>query len=96
MGEWNQHQTPGLHLNQCVLKSRFDCALYDKNFRYSKRELLSSFDYVMLLKYCISRVHKLERFLPKNQHTRRKLLNLENWFSGELSKFGPHFSNKII
>ena len=22
---------------------------------------------------------KLERFLPKNQHTRRKLLNFENW-----------------
>ena len=23
---------------------------------------------------------KLERFLPKNQHTQRKLLNFENWF----------------
>ena len=22
---------------------------------------------------------KLERFLPKNQHTQRKLLNFENW-----------------
>ena len=30
---------------------------------------------------------KLERFLPKNQHgTRRKLLNIENWCSGEVSK----------
>ena len=29
---------------------------------------------------------KLERFLPKNQHTQRKLLNFENWISGEISK----------
>ena len=29
---------------------------------------------------------KLERFLPKNQHTQRKLLNFENWVSGEMSK----------
>ena len=39
---------------------------------------------------------KLERFLPKNQHTQRKLLNFENWFNGELSKIGHHFSNKVI
>ena len=25
---------------------------------------------------------KLERFLPKNQHTQRKLFNFENWISG--------------
>ena len=31
-------------------------------------------------------VTKLERFLPKNQHTQRKLLNFENWVSGEVSK----------
>ena len=29
---------------------------------------------------------KLERFLPKNQHTQRKLLNFENWINGKLSK----------
>ena len=29
---------------------------------------------------------KLERFFPKNQHTQRKLLNFENWVSGEVSK----------
>ena len=29
---------------------------------------------------------KLERFLPKNQHTQRKLLNFENWCSWEVSK----------
>ena len=34
---------------------------------------------------------ELERFLPKNQHTQRKLLNFENWCSGELSKIGHHF-----
>ena len=35
---------------------------------------------------------KLERFLPKNQPTQRKLLNFENWVSGEVSKIGHHFS----
>ena len=29
---------------------------------------------------------KLERFLLKNQHTQRKLSNLGNWVSGEVSK----------
>ena len=29
---------------------------------------------------------KLERFLPQNQHTQRKLLNFQNWVSGEVSK----------
>jgi hypothetical protein len=39
---------------------------------------------------------KLERFLPKNKHTQGKLLNFEYWCSGELSKIGHHFSNKVI
>ena len=30
---------------------------------------------------------KLERFLPKNQNTQRKLLNFENWISGGLRSF---------
>ena len=30
---------------------------------------------------------KLERFLPKNQHTSRKLFNFENWISGGPQKF---------
>ena len=40
---------------------------------------------------------KLERFLPKDQHTQRKLLKFKNWVNGELSKnvnskkFAPHF-----
>ena len=29
---------------------------------------------------------KLERFLHRNQHTQRKLLNFEFWINGELSK----------
>ena len=29
---------------------------------------------------------KLERFLPKNQHSQRKLLNFEHWVNGEVSK----------
>ena len=37
---------------------------------------------------------KLERFLYKNQHTQRKLLNFEFWINGELSKIGHHFSDK--
>ena len=38
----------------------------------------------------------LEGFLPKNQHTQRKLLNFEFWISSELSKMGHHFSKKVI
>ena len=38
----------------------------------------------------------LERFVHKNQHTQRKLLNFEFWINGELSKIGHHFSNKVI
>ena len=37
---------------------------------------------------------KLERFLPKNQHTQRKLLNFENWVNGELSKV-PKFDQNL-
>ena len=39
---------------------------------------------------------KLERFLPKNQPTQRKLLNFEFWINGELSKLGYHIDNKVI
>ena len=39
---------------------------------------------------------KLEGYLPKNQHTQRKLLNFEFWINGELSKIGHHFSNEVI
>ena len=30
---------------------------------------------------------KLERFVPKNQHTQRKLMNFEIWISGGLGSF---------
>ena len=30
--------------------------------------------------------YNVERFLPKNQHIQRKLLNFEFWIKGELSK----------
>ena len=39
---------------------------------------------------------KLEGYLPKNQHTQRKLLNFVFWINGELSKIGHQFSNKVI
>ena len=35
---------------------------------------------------------KLERFLPKNQHAQRKLLNFENWANGAVSKIKHYFS----
>ena len=31
-------------------------------------------------------VQNYKDFLPKNQHTQRKLSNFENWVSGEVSK----------
>ena len=33
---------------------------------------------------------KLGRFLLKNQHTQRELLNFDNWVNGEVSKIGHH------
>ena len=39
---------------------------------------------------------KLERFLHKNQHTQRKLLNFEFWINGELSKTGHPFSDNFF
>ena len=39
---------------------------------------------------------KLEIFLPKNQHNQRKLVYFEDWRSGEPSKIGHYFSNKVI
>ena len=38
---------------------------------------------------------KLENVLPKNQHTQRKLLNLENWVNGEASRI-VHLESKVI
>ena len=38
---------------------------------------------------------KLEKILPKNQNTQRKLLNFENWTNGEVSKTEHHFSYNV-
>ena len=38
---------------------------------------------------------KLERFLPKNQHAQRKLLNFENWVNGEKRKHNKRLLAKI-
>ena len=38
----------------------------------------------------------LDRFLPKNQHTQRKLLNFEFWVNGELSKNAKIWLSKSI
>ena len=35
---------------------------------------------------------RLERILPKNQHTQKKLLNFENWVNWEVSKIEHDFS----
>ena len=34
---------------------------------------------------------ELESFLPKNQHTQKKLLNFESWINGEVSKIEHRF-----
>ena len=39
---------------------------------------------------------KIERVLPKNQHTQRKLLNFENWVNGEVSKSAKILLSKSI
>ena len=39
---------------------------------------------------------KLERFLPKNQHTQRKLLNFEFWINVELSRSAKIWLSKSI
>ena len=39
---------------------------------------------------------KLERFLPKNQHTQRKLLKFKNWVNGEISKRAKIWLSKSI
>ena len=41
-------------------------------------------------------VAKQERFLARYKHTKMKLLNFENWCSGELLKIRHHYSNKVI
>ena len=70
---------PDLLLNS-LLKLKKQVINY--NFQQLKINILWSF---------LAGGTKLERFLPKNQHTQRKLLNFENWVNGEVSKIGHHF-----
>ena len=39
---------------------------------------------------------KLERFLPKNQHTQKELFNFENWCYGEVSKSASIWVSKSM
>ena len=41
---------------------------------------------IMAVQQFSSKGTKLERFLPKNQHTQRKLLNFEDWVNAECQK----------
>ena len=68
----------------------------------STGKFLSKFSYVQYI--CIMAIWvwsfqtggtKLERFLPKNQPTQRKLLNFENWVDGEVSNIGHHFRKYV-
>ena len=75
---------PDLLLNS-LLKLKKQVINY--NFQQLKINILWSF---------LAGGTKLERFLPKNQHTQRKLLNFENRVNGEVSKIGHHEENKVI
>ena len=65
----------------------------------SSHEKMMYLDYSLHIEYgntgcrVFKRGTKSER---PNQHTRRKLVNFENWCSGKLSKIGRHFSDKVI
>ena len=43
-----------------------------------------------------SRGTKLQKYLPKNQHTQRKLLNFENWISGLEVLKNQSFKSQLI
>ena len=42
---------------------------------------------IPVVEFSRERDTNLEKFLPKNQHTQRKLLNFENWVNGGPKKF---------
>ena len=87
--------------NFCHLKSLWQCLFVESNrqkychinYCQSRRNTL-----VMVIRAIKSsrRDTKLEIFLPKNQHNQRKLVYFEDWRSGEPSKIGHYFSNKVI
>ena len=61
--------------------------MYNKQ---TENELLCSIWQYQLLTFQ-GRDTKLEKFLAKNQHTQKNLLNFENLNSGQVSKFGHYF-----
>ena len=73
-------------------KTGFFFAQLWKNLPFQDETIWQKYFYV----YCVSWQYglwrfqtgctKLERFLPKNQHTQRKFLNFENWVNGKVSK----------
>ena len=83
-------------LYKCIHSKRTQ--LCCKNIRFSCSRLHEIVFFCRLWQYGLWSFQtgdtKLERFLPKNQHTQRKLLHFEFWINGELSKIGHHFSNK--
>ena len=83
-------------LRSCIFKVMF---VWEKHKCLSNDETVYVWDNdtrLTLWQYGLWRfqtgVTKSEIFLPKNQHTQRKLLNFENWVSGEVSKIGHNFS----
>ena len=78
-----------------IVMSYIQQSLFQLHTLLGMSELLSGRLFLMHCTMCIKTLrvvefsnggNKLERFLPKNQHTQRKLLTFENWFSGEVSK----------
>ena len=69
--------------------------------QWAKSVVFNSIQYVSrILQYRLwsfkSRDTKLERFLPKNQHTQIKLLDFENWCNGKVSKSAKIWLSKSI
>ena len=62
----------------------------EKNVKEEEGEVYKKISHCVLLQYGLWRFQtggtKLERSLPKNRHTQKKLSNFENWVSGEVSK----------
>ena len=65
---------------------------WKKNVKEEEGEVYKKISHCVLLQYGLWRFQtggtKLERSLPKNQHT------FENWVNGEVSKIGHHFSKE--
>ena len=65
-------------------------------FKWTEKVIVDCRTWQCWLRSFQTRGTKLERFLPKNQHTQRKLLNFENWVYGEASKSAKIWLSKLI